>query len=115
MIDFDKLETQGEYIKGLWAYLMNDDKYPNRGYTPADLKERIDDLLYKEKQLKELYNKNHTFINIINLLNRNLRMMMDMSRVFDVAQNDIQRSKHAGYKQAIIDICEFLDDNKKDD
>ncbi len=115
MIDLDKLETQGEYKKGLDAYLMGDDKYPDRGYKPIYLKERIDDLLDKEKKLKELYNRNHTFINIINLLNRNLRMMIDMSRVLDVSQNDNQRSKHAGYKQAIIDICKFLDDNKKDD
>ena len=57
MIDFSKLQTHGEYMDGIFALIMGDDKCPLFGYRPIDIKERVEELLLKEIQLKEL--KNH--------------------------------------------------------
>jgi hypothetical protein len=57
IVDFDKLETQGEYENGLWALLMGDEEYPTLGYKPIDIKNRIKNLLFKEEQFKKFKKK----------------------------------------------------------
>ena len=54
MIDFSKLETHEEYMGGVFDLLMGNEKCPQFGYRPIDIKERVEDLLLKEIQLKEL-------------------------------------------------------------
>jgi len=46
--------TAGEYRNGLDALLMGDNYYPEYGYRPCELRQRIEDLLEIEANMKKL-------------------------------------------------------------
>ena len=46
-------QTQGEYMDDIYRIIMGDEEYPKYGYKPIDIMNRVIELLYKEKKLKE--------------------------------------------------------------
>jgi len=57
MMHFQAMESAEECRKKTLSMLMGDEEYPEHGYRPIDIRDRVKELLEREKRAKEICDK----------------------------------------------------------